>query len=41
MKDNPKILFFGAEAIGGTVGSWIAEKHDNIFLWIRARLPIP
>ena len=31
MKDNPKILFFGAGAIGGTVGSWIAEKYENIF----------
>ncbi len=29
---NPKILFFGAGVIGGSVAGWIAPYHDNLFV---------
>ena len=31
MKSNPKIVFFGAGVIGGSVGGWIAPHYDNIW----------
>lgn len=31
MKDNMKIVFFGAGAVGQSVGGWIASHYDNIF----------
>ncbi len=30
-KKNSKVLIFGAGAIGGSVGAWIAENYDNIY----------
>jgi 2-dehydropantoate 2-reductase len=30
-KENPKIVFFGAGVIGGSVGGWIAPHYDNLF----------
>jgi len=32
---NPKIVFFGTGAIGGSVGAWIAENYDNVWLYDR------
>ena len=29
---NPKILFFGAGVIGGSVAGWIAPHYENLFL---------
>jgi 2-dehydropantoate 2-reductase len=29
--DNKKIVFFGAGAIGGSVGAWIAEHYDGVY----------
>lgn len=26
---NPKIVFFGAGAVGGSVGAWVASRYDN------------
>ena len=31
MKSNMKIVFFGAGAVGQSVGGWIAPHHDNVF----------
>ena len=31
MRDNPKIVFFGAGAIGGSVGGWVAAHHANTY----------
>ncbi|HOT46238.1 MAG TPA: 2-dehydropantoate 2-reductase [Spirochaetota bacterium] len=31
MKQNMKIVFFGAGAIGQSVGGWIAPHHDNLY----------
>lgn len=31
MKKDMKIVFFGAGAIGQSVGGWIAPHHDNVF----------
>jgi len=28
---NPKIVFFGAGAIGASVGGWVAPHHDNLY----------
>jgi 2-dehydropantoate 2-reductase len=30
-KESPEVVVFGAGPIGGSVGGWIAEKHENIF----------
>ncbi len=30
MKENPNIVIFGAGAIGGSVGAWVAEKYENV-----------
>lgn len=35
MKDHPKIVIFGAGAIGGSFGAWIAEHYDNIYFVAR------
>lgn len=32
MKSNPKIVFFGAGVIGGSVGAWIAPRYENVWL---------
>ena len=31
MKSNPKMVFFGAGVIGGSVGGWISPRYDNIW----------
>ncbi|MCP4670932.1 MAG: hypothetical protein GY857_06470, partial [Desulfobacula sp.] len=31
MNDNPTIVFFGAGAVGASVGSWIAANHENTY----------
>lgn len=31
MNENPKIVIFGAGAVGQTVGGWIAQKYQNIY----------
>ena len=31
MEANPKIVFFGAGVIGGSVGGWIAPHYDNLY----------
>ena len=31
MKKDMKIVFFGAGAIGQSVGGWIAQHHENIY----------
>jgi len=31
MKDNPTIVFFGAGAIGASVGAWVAANHENTY----------
>jgi len=31
MNDKPNIIIFGAGAIGGTVGGWVAEKYDRVY----------
>ncbi len=33
MKSNMKIVFFGAGAIGQSVGGWIAPHHDNVYFF--------
>jgi 2-dehydropantoate 2-reductase len=33
MKDNPRIMIFGAGAIGSTIGAWVASGYDNVFLY--------
>lgn len=35
MEDHPKIVIFGAGAIGGSFGAWIAEHFDNIYFVAR------
>ena len=30
-KDGLEIVFFGAGPVGGTVGGWIAAKHENVY----------
>ncbi len=31
MKDNPTIVFFGAGAVGASIGSWVASNHENTY----------
>ncbi len=31
MKNNPKIVFLGAGAVGASVGGWLAPKYDNVY----------
>jgi len=38
MKDNPRILFFGAGAIGGSVAAWVAEHYDDIHVFDRPEI---
>lgn len=38
MKINPKIVFFGAGAIGGSVGAWVARQYENIFFLDRGQI---
>jgi 2-dehydropantoate 2-reductase len=33
MKSNPKIVMFGAGAIGATVGAWVGAHHDNLYFF--------
>ncbi|TGA98423.1 ketopantoate reductase family protein [Sporolactobacillus shoreae] len=35
MKQIPKIVIFGAGAIGGSMGAWIANQYDNIYFVAR------
>ena len=35
MKQNPKIVIFGAGAIGGSAGAWIAKLHSNTLFLAR------
>jgi 2-dehydropantoate 2-reductase len=30
--ENPNVLVFGAGAVGATVGGWLAERHDRVWL---------
>ena len=32
MKENPKVLVFGAGAVGATVGGWLAERYPDVWL---------
>ncbi len=31
MEDNPTIVFFGAGAVGASVGGWVAANHENTY----------
>ncbi len=31
MKDNPTIVFFGAGAVGASIGAWVTAKNENIY----------
>ena len=35
---NPKIVFLGVGAIGGSVGGWIAPHYDNLFFMDRGEM---
>ncbi len=32
MRENPNIIFFGAGAIGGSVGAWVANRYKNVYM---------
>ncbi len=32
MKENPKVLVFGAGPVGATVGGWLAERYPDVWL---------
>lgn len=35
MKQDPKIVIYGAGAIGGSAGAWIAKEYKNVYLIAR------
>jgi 2-dehydropantoate 2-reductase len=32
LPSNPKVVVFGAGAVGATVGGWLAERYENVWL---------
>lgn len=38
MKESMNVLMFGAGAVGASVGAWVAQKHDNIWVYDKTEI---